>query len=74
MKIKADHPKSKEHFTVHFTEGSNYFLPFCLEMAFPYIKYTCGISTSKFGPLREPLVKLVTADPYGQVMNDLAAC
>lgn len=43
-------------------------------MAFPYIKYTCGISTSKFGPLREPLVKLVTADPYGHVMNDLAAC
>lgn len=54
--------------------GLNSYLPFCLKMAFPYIKYTCGISTSKLGPLREPLVKLVKADPHGQVMNDLAVC
>lgn len=51
---------------------SNSGLPFCLNTAFPYIKYTCRIYISKLGPLREPLVVLVAADPYAQVMNDLA--
>lgn len=40
-------------------------------MTFPYIKYKCEICTSKLGQLYEPLVILVAADPYGQVMNDL---
>lgn len=60
-----------KHFFLN--KGSNSYPPFCLNMAFPYIKYTCGIYTSKSGPLREPLVLLVTADPYAQVMNDLTA-
>lgn len=65
--------KLREFFRI-LNKGSNSHPQFCFKMAFPYIKYTYGISTSKLGPLCEPLVKLVTSDPYGQVMNDLAVC
>lgn len=50
---------------------SSFFLTFCWRILFPCIKYKCGIYTSKLGQLHEPLVILVTADPYGHYMNDL---